>query len=124
MGMDELVEELRRCHADLFLLSNIPAEVETGFRQRFPTLEHFQRAILSGREGVAKPDPRVYELLLSRYQLEPQETAFIDDHLPNVEGARACGLQGWHFQGAASLADFLPRHWRTSLKACFRDAHC
>lgn len=105
-GMDGLISDLGACNTDLYLLSNLPAEVETPLRERFPILESFQRGIVSGREKVAKPDRRIYELLLSRYGLEPESTVFIDDHPPNIEGARACGVQAVQFEDAASLRVF------------------
>ena len=49
---------------------------------------------------MMKPEQEVFEHLLSRYQLVASETAFVDDHPPNVEGARELGLHGILFRGA------------------------
>jgi FMN phosphatase YigB (HAD superfamily) len=41
------------------------------------------------------------------HQLVPQQTWFIDDHLPNVEAARVLGWQGLHLSEPQALADLL-----------------
>ena len=35
--------------------------------------------VISAREGVKKPDKRIFDILLSRYNLKPEECIFIDD---------------------------------------------
>jgi epoxide hydrolase-like predicted phosphatase len=42
--------------------------------------------------GMSKPDPGTYALVCSRLEVEPARTVFLDDHGPNVEGARRAGL--------------------------------
>jgi putative hydrolase of the HAD superfamily len=49
--------------------------------------------VYSHEVGLKKPDPAVYELTASRLGVEPDEIAFLDDVLANVEAAR---LAGWH----------------------------
>ena len=64
---------------------------------------HFRGIVVSAEEGVAKPDPRLYRILLDRYGLQAGESLFIDDNRDNVEGARRVGMEGWQFTGAADL---------------------
>ena len=42
--------------------------------------------------GLSKPDPRAYALVCSRLGVEPAQTVLLDDHGPNVDGARQAGL--------------------------------
>ena len=42
---------------------------------------------------MSKPDPRIYALSCERLAAEPARTLFLDDHAPNVEAARQCGLR-------------------------------
>lgn len=42
--------------------------------------------------GMSKPDPRIYALACERLAVGPAQTIFVDDHAPNVEAARQCGL--------------------------------
>mgnify|MGYP002565445557 CR=1 FL=1 len=51
--------------------------------------------IVSGQEFVhSKPDPEIYEILLKRYKIVPEQALFFDDRLENVEGARKVGING------------------------------
>jgi epoxide hydrolase-like predicted phosphatase len=49
----------------------------------------FDAIVLSGREGVRKPEPEIYRRAAHRLGLEPQACVFVDDIAVNVEGARA-----------------------------------
>ncbi len=62
---------------------------------------------MSGTERTRKPFADIYQLLLDRYGVQPEEAAFIDDSLKNVEGAEAVGIQGIHFQHAHQLREAL-----------------
>jgi 2-haloacid dehalogenase len=59
---------------------------------RFPFLAWFDGCVISGLEGVAKPDRRIFEILLERHRLEPGSTVFVDDSAPNVAAARELGI--------------------------------
>ena len=63
----------------------------------------FDGYVISGVEGVAKPDPRIFQLLLGRYRLEPAATVFIDDSPGNVEAARGLGLAAVRYTSAGAL---------------------
>ena len=41
-----------------------------------------------------KPDPKIYQILLDRYNIDPKHTAFFDDRVANVEAAEKFGIQG------------------------------
>lgn len=56
----------------------------------------FDGLVVSGREGLAKPDPRIFALLFERYGLEPSRTLFIDDSERNVAAAQAAGMDVIH----------------------------
>ena len=49
--------------------------------------------------GLSKPDPGTYALVCSRLEVEPAQTVFLDDHEPNVEGARQAGLHAVLYSG-------------------------
>jgi FMN phosphatase YigB (HAD superfamily) len=70
----------------------------------------FGTLVVSGREGVVKPDPAIFRLLCEHAGLAPAECLFVDDGLHNVQGARAVGMSGHHFRGARGLrADLAER---------------
>lgn len=82
----------------LFILSNYPAWLwSENEKNIFDFLDSIDGKVVSGFEGVIKPDPAIYQLLLSRYSLTASECVFLDDMEENITGARAQGLHGIHF---------------------------
>jgi 2-haloacid dehalogenase len=96
-GTVEVLADLRRAGVPCFALSNMEAETFPLRRDRFAFMRDFDGWVISGLEGVAKPDPAIFELLLSRHGLDPARTAFIDDNPGNVAAARQLGVTAIRF---------------------------
>jgi 2-haloacid dehalogenase len=88
-----------RCYA----LSNMEPDRFAIRRARFPFIDWFDGHVISGIEGVAKPDRRIFEILLRRHGLEPRATVFVDDMAANVKAAREFGLRTVHYASPAQL---------------------
>jgi 2-haloacid dehalogenase len=88
-----------RCYA----LSNMEPEAFWIRYARFPFMTWFDGHVISGLEGVAKPDQRIFEILLERYALAPEATVFVDDVQRNVQAARALGINAVRYTGAQQL---------------------
>jgi putative hydrolase of the HAD superfamily len=73
--------------------------------------EAFDAVVLSGREGVRKPEPEIYRLAAGRVGVDPHSCIFVDDIAANVEGAREVGMTGILHRHPditiAKLAEFL-----------------
>ncbi len=69
----------------------------------FDFLHWFEGVVVSGKEKLKKPDPALYQILFERYRLDPGQSLFVDDSLPNVEAAQALGMQAIHFQDPNKL---------------------
>ena len=54
--------------------------------------------VMSGEELIAKPDLRIYQILLDRYGLKADECVFIDDRQSNIDAAQAIGIHGITFK--------------------------
>lgn len=54
--------------------------------------ELFDAVVISGEEGMRKPDARIYELAIGRMELPAHEIVFVDDLDHNLEPARELGL--------------------------------
>lgn len=106
-GTAEVVESLREAGVPVYALTNMPVEAWSGLLERFPVMQAFDGAVVSGEEGIAKPDPEIFELLESRFGLTPGETVFVDDREMNVAAARRLGFVGVLFTSAASLREEL-----------------
>jgi len=102
-----LVERLHDEGVPLYVLSNFSAETFPLARQRFAFFERFSGMVISGAEGMKKPDRRIYDLLIERFGLTPGRTLFIDDRPDNAQAAREAGWKAIHFTSAEQLADDL-----------------
>jgi 2-haloacid dehalogenase len=58
---------------------------------------------VSGQEGMVKPEPALYQVLLDRYRLRPEEIVYIDDNPANAAAATRLGMHGLHFTDPAAL---------------------
>ena len=67
------------------------------FLRRTDIYECFDGDVISCEEGVVKPMPRIYDILLERFALDPSDTLFIDDRRENVEAAAAKGIGAFLF---------------------------
>jgi epoxide hydrolase-like predicted phosphatase len=74
------------------LLTNNAAEFAPFWRPLLPLEELFDDVVDSSEVGLRKPDPRIYELALSRLGVDAPQAAFVDDAPGNVAGARSVGL--------------------------------
>ena len=81
-----LIADLKAAGYKLYVLSNMSREFIDFLREQ-PVYRHFDGEVISCEEGVAKPEPEIYDLLISRFALEPEDTLFIDDRKENVEAA-------------------------------------
>jgi len=99
----EILRELKDAAVPVYALTNMETWTYPGRRERYPFLGWFDGTVVSGFEGVAKPDPRVFELLLDRFGLSAASTLFIDDSSRNVAAARGVGIQAIEFESPAEL---------------------
>jgi 2-haloacid dehalogenase len=99
----EVLSELRSAGVRCFVLSNMEPDKFRLRRTRYDFFDLVEGCVISGLEGVAKPDQKIFEILISRYDLEPGATVFIDDLAANVAAARELGVVAIHFTTAAQL---------------------
>jgi epoxide hydrolase-like predicted phosphatase len=81
------------------LLSNAFSDARQAIGSRFPgMLGVFDVSIFSSEVGLAKPDPRFYDLMLEKLGVAPAEAIFVDDFIENVQGAQAVGINAIQFR--------------------------
>lgn len=88
---EELIRELKARGIKCYVLSNMSGEFYAELL-KFPVFELFDGAVVSYQERVNKPDKKIYEIIISRYGLEPSETVFADDKIANTEAASRFGI--------------------------------
>lgn len=102
-GMREVISELRAKDYKIFGLTNWSMETFPEARAHFGILQMIDRYVVSGAEGLVKPDPRLFQVLLDRYGLKSEECTFVDDNPDNVAAAKGMGMQGILFTNAETL---------------------
>jgi len=88
----------------LYGLTNWSAETFPIAVKQFEFLNWFDGILVSGDEGIKKPDPAIYELLLDRYNIDRDTAVFIDDSMRNVKAAKKIGIESIHFTDPEALA--------------------
>ncbi len=106
---EKWINALKQAGYKLYCITNFtPAGYEQCYDQISFT-ERFDGCVFSFREGIVKPDPEIYKILLRRYGLKAEECVFIDDTEENVRSAEKLGFAGIVFTGyedaAAKLAE-------------------
>jgi len=103
-GSLELLKSLyQREEHQLYALTNWSRETFPIAWEQYSFLRWFEGIVVSGREGLKKPDPRIYELTLERYRIDRSSALFIDDNEQNVEAAEQLGLPALHFRSPEQL---------------------
>ena len=108
-GTVEVLADLRDAGVRLLALSNWSAETFPVALERYPFLGWFEGIVISGEVGAAKPDERIFHVLIERHGIEPAETVFVDDTVANVEAAEELGFIGLRFHDPDRLRTDLVR---------------
>ena len=80
----------------IYGLTNWSAETITIAYEKYDFFELMDGIVVSGDEKLIKPDPKLYQVLLDRYNLKAEESLFIDDNLKNIETAQKMGFHTIH----------------------------
>ena len=107
----KILEALHDQGYPLYALTNWAAETFfPHIRYNYPFFELFQDIIVSGRERLIKPDPKIYQLLLHRNNLDPTTCIYIDDKPENLRPAQDLGMIPIKFTSPQQLLQELHSH--------------
>ncbi len=96
----ELVEFIRRLRPTYRtgLISNAWLEIRGQIENEWRIGDAFDGLIISAEVGLAKPDPRIYQLALEQLGVAANDSVFVDDFPENLEAAAALGMHTVHFK--------------------------
>lgn len=92
------IRDMKEKGLKVYILSNYGSKCYNECGSKMDFTELVDGAVFSWQEKVIKPDDAIYERILKRYQLVPEECVFFDDRKDNVEGARRNGILGIVFE--------------------------
>ena len=102
-GTHALVHRLHDANVPLYCLTNFGDELFQQFRREHDLFDLFEDIIVSGEERIAKPDPRIYEIVEVRSGRPGNALFFTDDNPANIEAAKARGWEAHLFIDAQTL---------------------
>lgn len=100
----KLLPELKKNNR-LYILSNFHEEAFNYITNKYSFFELFDGMVVSYEVKLIKPERKIYEILLSRYSLVPQDTIFVDDTEENIKAAQELGINGLLYKSELSLED-------------------
>ena len=83
---------LKKKGKKIYILSNFPGDQFDNFMKENKFLNEFDDMIISGKVGLKKPDKKIYELAIKKFDCNPSKTLFIDDRPENTEAAQNLGI--------------------------------
>lgn len=111
----ERLKALRNMRAEgfkLYMISNTNAIMFDGWIKRAFMQEglrvgdYFDGIITSFAEGVCKPDAQIFETVLNRFNLNPEESVLLDDSEANCNAARKLGINAVRIFGETTLLNW------------------
>ena len=99
--MVTLIEELRTRHR-VALLTNALTPFFRQIAAKYDLERLFEIILVSSEEGLAKPDPAFYRLMVEKLGVKAEDCLFIDDNPENLDAARSVGMDALLFEGADS----------------------
>jgi len=95
----DVLRDVKSNNLKAYCLSNISPELFNYLNKRHDLFELFDGVVTSGEEKTGKPDKRIFEILLERHNLKPNECLFIDDSKDNTATANRLGIATVTFKG-------------------------
>jgi len=90
--MIDFTQKLRKRYKVVLLSKNTKMQFEEALK-RFELRRHFDEVLNTQDWNTTKTEPRAYELLIKKFNVEPFETVYIDDQEVNLVAAREVGLK-------------------------------
>ena len=98
---------LKKKGKKIYILSNFPGDQFDNFMKENKFLNEFDDMVISGKVGLKKPDKRIYELAIKKFDCNPSKTLFIDDRPENTEAAQNLGINIITLDDPGKLKDYI-----------------
>lgn len=94
--MLKLISHLRKKYC-VICFTNTEPEIATLNKKR-GLFDYFERAFISSKMGLKKPDLKSYRKVLNELRIKPQQAIFVDNDQNNVKAAKKIGVNGIVYQ--------------------------
>jgi putative hydrolase of the HAD superfamily len=110
----KLLPELKKQGFRLYYLSNFPLDIFEEVRTGYYFFKYFHGGLISAEAKSSKPDRKIYEILLEKYSIKPEDCLFVDDIEINVNVAEDIGMEGLVTYGSHEISKLIEKALRTS----------
>lgn len=100
-GSVDLIKRCKSAGYKVLALTDNIHEIVSYLKTTYSFWDVFDGATVSATVGLLKPQPKIYQLLLSNHDLKASETVFIDDMSYNVKGAESVGIAAIQFENSS-----------------------
>lgn len=107
---EHVLKTVKNKNYNVYCLSNISPELFTYLSAKHSLFDLFDGIVTSGAEKTAKPGKRIFEILIERFELQPEECLFIDDSAANTKTATELGITSITFKGLDSCYEEIGRY--------------
>lgn len=104
-----LIEELSKTEHNLYVLSNMQSDIAKILTKNYHFWHHFKGIVFSCDVKMIKPNRDIFDHILSKYDLKPEDTIFIDDTKNNTDSAKNLGISTIHFLNPNQLRSELKK---------------
>ena len=112
----KILPELKKQGYRLYFLSNFPDDLFDEVYSGNPFFKDFSGGIISARVKAAKPERKIFDILLEKYELLPEECLFIDDIEINVATANEVGMKGVWLYDSVDLRKLIEKELNSVYK--------
>lgn len=106
-GVTELLGDLKKAGKKIFLLSNAQRIFTEPEMKMLHIYDCFDGIVLSSDQGVKKPSPKFYQVLLDKYKLDQKESIMIgNDPTADIKGAHDSGLRSLYIHSDLSPKEY------------------
>ena len=107
---EELLKKLHEAGCKIYILSNYGKRLFSLDKEMFTFLNYVDGGIISAKVQQMKPDAAIYETLLSKYDIDPEDAVFFDDRRENCEAARKLGITAVEVDGYQTIIEGLKKY--------------
>ncbi len=100
--IEKVVKDLKEKGYKIYLCSNAATRFDV-YKKDIPAFKYFDGFIVSAFEKCVKPNPEIYNRLFKKFNINANESFFIDDLKENIEGAKVCGMDGYLFESGKAM---------------------
>jgi putative hydrolase of the HAD superfamily len=76
----------------VYLLSNYGRTNFAHAKEQFKFIPLVDGGVISYEVKYIKPEPEIYQILMDKYNINPEEAVFLDDNQANLEAAKVFGF--------------------------------